>query len=49
MPYAVKPRRWIEKLIEAGVLRRELRHDADAVDRAIEEPRQRTSRLLKAE
>jgi hypothetical protein len=31
MPYAVKPRQWIEKLIQLGLLQRSKRHDATAV------------------
>jgi hypothetical protein len=42
LPYAVAPRAWIKKFVETGVLRREDRNDAAAVERALAVVRQRT-------
>jgi len=46
MPYAVKPRQWIEKLIKIGLLEQSRRHDAKAVERALDVLRQRSQEAL---
>ena len=42
LPYAIAPRSWIKKFVEIGVLSREERNDAAAVERALTIMRQRT-------
>ncbi len=46
MPYAIKPRAWIEKLIQLGYLRSDRRHDAQAVEAALQAWRERSRALL---
>ncbi len=46
MPYAVVPRQWIDKLIQTGVLQASRRHDASAVEKALEALRQRSLKII---
>jgi len=46
MPYAVVPRQWIDKLIQSGVLQASRRHDASAVEKALEALRQRSLKII---
>ena len=46
MPYAVKPRQWIEKLIQIGLLQRPKRHDATAVENALDAVRERSRKMF---
>ena len=46
MPYAVKPRQWIEKLIQIGLLQRSKRHDATAVENALDALRERSRKMF---
>jgi hypothetical protein len=46
LPYAIAPRSWIKKFVEIGVLSREDRNDAAAVERALAVMRQRTLERL---
>jgi hypothetical protein len=46
MPYAIKPRQWIEKLIQIGLLQRSKRHDATAVENALDALRERTRKMF---
>ena len=36
MPYAVVPRKWIERLIQIGLLDRSKAHDVEAVETALD-------------
>jgi hypothetical protein len=46
MPYAVCSRAWIKKLIQIGLLPPSKRHDAKAVENAIEVLRQRSRKIF---
>jgi len=44
MPYAVVPRKWIEKLIQIGLLDRSKAHDVEAVETALDTLQRRRHR-----
>jgi hypothetical protein len=46
MPYTVASRQSIEKLIQIGLLRPSRRHDAKAVEKAVEVLRQRSQQVI---
>jgi hypothetical protein len=49
MPYAVRSRQWIEKLIQLGLLRPSKRHSAKAVEDATEILKQRSQKFVDGE